>query len=78
FLDSGLMMQVEFDLDCLKRASGRDFSESEQDRIRKSQQQAVRWTFLGSGMVNENFLGSLERLSPAARARVEQVAPAFC
>ncbi len=78
FLDSGLMMQVEFDIDCLKRATNREFTEAEQDQIRKAQQQAVRWTFLGSGMVNENFLGTLERLSPAARNRVEQVAPAFC
>ena len=29
-------------------------------------------------MTHGNFLGTLERLGPAARARVEEVAPAFC
>jgi hypothetical protein len=78
FLESGLMQQVEFDIESLKRSMSRELSEDEQEKIRKVQQQAMRWTFLGSGMTHENFLSTLGKLSPAARARVEQVASAFC
>jgi hypothetical protein len=78
FLDGGLMQQVEFDLDSFKRAIGRRLSDSEQDKIRKSQQKAVRWTFLGSGMINENFLATLGRLHPGSRTRVEQLASTLC
>jgi|SRR5262245_13242732 len=31
------------------------------------QHQALRWTFLGSGMTHANFLSTQERLSPALR-----------
>ncbi len=78
FLDSGLMQQVEFDLESLSRATGRILSESEQEQVRKAQQKAMRWTFLGSGLTHEKFLGTLERLHPSARARIEEITPAFC
>jgi hypothetical protein len=42
------------------------------------QRRANRWTYLDSGMTHPNFLATLERLAPEARARVEQIAPAFC
>jgi hypothetical protein len=38
----------------------------------------MRWTFLGSAMRNEGFLDTLGEVSSAGRARIEQVAPAFC
>ena len=47
-------------------------------QMRTIQHQALRWTFLGSGMTHENFLTTLERLSPAAYEQIIQVAPAFC
>lgn len=77
FLDGGLMQQVEFDLESLKRSIGRELSEGEQGKIRQVQQRATRWTFLGSGMTHPNFLATLNKLHPAAKARVEQIAPAF-
>lgn len=76
-LDGGLMKQVEFDLDCFQRATGRVLTESERERFMNVQRQATRWTFLGSGMTHENFLATLGGLRPAARQRVEQLAPAF-
>ena len=39
---------------------------------------SLRWTFLGSAMRNDGFLNCLGAASPAARARIEQAAPAFC
>lgn len=78
FLDRGLMNQVNLDLESLIRATGRRLSESEKKEFEKIQLRANRWTYLGSGMTHENFLGTLERILPAARQRIEMIAQAFC
>lgn len=44
----------------------------------EAQHQAMRWTFLGSGMTHPKFLASVEGIDPAARREVEKMAPAFC
>ena len=76
-IDSGLTQQVEFDLDAFMRATGSELNEKEKVQFRQAQLQANRWTYLGSGMTHEQFLATLGDLSPAARKRVEEVAPAF-
>jgi len=76
-LDSGLMKQVEFDLDSFERATGRVLGEAEREEFLAVQRQATRWTFLGSGMTHENFLATLGSLRPAAREHVEKMALAF-
>jgi len=76
-LDGGLQQQVAFDLDAFQRASARVLTEAERDELMAVQRQATRWTFLGSGMTQANFLASVEALRPAARARIEEMAPAF-
>lgn len=78
FIDGGLKQQVEFDLESFERATGRQLTESEREQFMEAQQKANRWTYLGSGMTHPNFLATLESLQPAARPRIEQVAPAFC
>lgn len=77
-LDSGLTQQVGLDLDALARATGRRLTAGERDRFVAVQRQALRWTFLGSGMTHPNFLLTLGELCPAARTRIEQISPAFC
>lgn len=77
-IDAGLTQQVEFDLDAFTRATGRVLNEKEQDQFRRVQLQANRWTYLGSAMTHERVLATLESLSPAARRRIEEIAPAFC
>jgi hypothetical protein len=77
-IDGGLKQQVEFDLEAFERATARTLSEEEREEFRRVQLAANRWTYLGSGMRHENFLSSLERLSPEARARIESIAQAFC
>jgi hypothetical protein len=77
-LDGGLKQQVDFDLDAFTRATGRELNEEEKDQFLRTQLQANRWTYLGSGMTHERFLATLGGLSPAARKRIEEVAPAFC
>lgn len=78
FMDNGLRMQTQFDLEAFERATNRKLIYSERARFLEIQHQANRWTYIGSGMVHQNFLGTLERLQPAARKRIEQIAPAFC
>jgi hypothetical protein len=76
-LDGGLMQQVEFDLEALQRATGRMLNEEEKAQFRAVQQQATRWTFLGTGMTHPEFLATLDLLRPGARAKIEAIAPAF-
>lgn len=78
FLDAGLRQQTEFNLDSLQRSTGRVLTDSEREEFLTKQHQAMRWTFLGSGMTHANFQATLEKLSPSLRKRVEEVAPVFC
>lgn len=78
FLDNGLKQQVEFDLESWSRATGRTLTPSEAQTFREVQLRANRWTYLGSGMTHENFLAALENIQPAARKKIESIAPSFC
>jgi hypothetical protein len=78
FLDTGLRQQTLFDLEALELATGRTLNDDEREVFITVQHQANRWTYIGSGMVHPKFLSSLERLSPAQRKRIEEIAPAFC
>ena len=77
FLDGGLGQQVELDIGNFERATGRMLGNADRRRLKEVQHQAMRWTFLGSGMTHPRFLGTLERITPAARRQVEELAPAF-
>jgi len=77
-LDGGLQQQVAFDLAAFERASGRRLTDPERERLGAVQRQAVRYTFLGSGMTHANFLATVEALNPAARAHIESITPQFC
>ncbi len=76
-IDGGLRQQVEFDMQSFQRATGRVLNGAEQDRFRSVQTQAIRWTYLGSGMTHPKFLETVGELSPAARANIQEMAPAF-
>jgi hypothetical protein len=77
-IDGGLQKQVDLDLESFTRATGRRLTGEEREQFAGVQLQANRWTYLGTGMTHENFLGTLESLKPAAREKIEQVSPAFC
>ena len=77
-IDGGLRQQVEFDMQSLQRVSRRTLTQDEQERFRSIQIQAIRWTFLGSGMTHPKFLTTVAQLSPAARDRIQEMAGAFC
>lgn len=78
FLDNGLRMQTQLDLEAFERATDRKLIASERARFLEVQHQANRWTYIGSGMTHPNFLATLGNLSPAERTRIEQIAPTFC
>ena len=75
FLDDGLKTQAGFNLDALEKAIGRKLEN--RDEILAQQHQAARWTYIGSGMVHERFVGTLESLSPNAARRIAEAAPVF-
>lgn len=78
FVDNGLAEQTKLDLISLETAIGRTLSPAQRERFIEVQHQAMRWTFLGSAMRNEGFLDALGEVSSAGRARIEEVAWAFC
>jgi len=78
FLDNGLQAQAGFNLDAFERATGRVLDEEEREALTFQQHQAMRWTYLGSGMVHPKFMATLAAISPVARDRIAAVAPAFC
>ena len=75
FLDNGLKAQAEFNMAALERAIGRTVDN--RDAIIAQQHQAGRWTYIGSGMVHERFIATLESMSPRAAARIAEAAPLF-
>ena len=77
FLDKGLAVQASMNLDSFEGATGRRLSVRERRALQGQQHQALRWTYLGSGMVHPKFTASLDAISPAARERIAAVAPAF-
>jgi hypothetical protein len=77
FLDKGLEAQAGMDLDALERAAGRTFTHEERKEILGVQHQALRWTYIGSGLAHPQFRAALDRLGHGARARLDAVAPVF-
>jgi hypothetical protein len=78
FLDGGLGQQVAFDVTSFERAAGRSLGAAERAGLIASQKQAMRWTFLGSGMTHPRFLQTIEAIAPGARAEIEKIAPEYC
>ena len=75
FLDSGLQAQATFNLDALEKVLGRKLDDRK--AIEAQQHQAARWTYIGSGMVHERFIASLNAMSPNAAKRMAEAAPMF-
>ena len=76
--DGAFKQQAEMNTDALERSTGRKLSAKEREALVAQQHQALRWTFIGTAMTHPEFLATLGSLAPAARARIEAVAPAFC
>ena len=77
FLDGGLRQQTLFNLEAFERATDRRLTDAERQELAAQQHQALRWTYLGSGMTHPNFTASLEAMSLSARDRIAEIAPVF-
>jgi hypothetical protein len=78
FLNQGFSQQARFDLDTLQRVIGRQLDAAATARFLAVQHQALRWTFLGSGMTHPKFLATLGALGGDLRARIERIAATLC
>lgn len=78
FLDEGLKQQTIFDLEAFERATGRKLSDAEREEFISVQHQSNRWIYLGTGMTHPKFTETLNILSPASKARLDEIAPVFC
>jgi len=76
-LDGGLQQQVKFDSVALERASGRHLTDDERATLETQQLRSYRWTFLVSGLEQNNFARAIEDLSPSGHERVNATAYAL-
>jgi hypothetical protein len=78
FIDNGLKAQVDMNLAAFEQATGRVLTAAERETLAQDQHQALRWTYIGSGMTHPKFVETLAAISPTDGARVAAIAPAFC
>ncbi len=76
-LEGGLQQQVKFDLDAFELAIGRKLPAEQRERVGAAQLLSYRWTFLVSGLEQENFTKSVQALSSAGLERVRATARAL-
>jgi hypothetical protein len=77
FLDGGFAAQAELNIRAFERATKAVLTAEHRAELLAQQHQALRWTYLGSGMIHPKFTATLAALSPAARDRIAAAAPAF-
>ena len=77
FLNGGFMMQAQLDRESLARATGRTFTEAEQQEIQAIQEQSYQWTFIGSGISHGKFVQTFSQFGPIAQARLTQIAEKY-
>jgi hypothetical protein len=74
FFDTGCRQQAKFNLDALEAVHGPKASEADRLELLARQHQALRWTYLGSGLVHEKFRATLGALSQNQLARIDALA----
>jgi hypothetical protein len=78
FFDIGCQQQAKFNAQALERAALRKLPAKQRAALIEQQHQALRWTYLGSGLVHKQFRTTLGALSPAELARIDAISPQFC
>ncbi|HVJ01088.1 MAG TPA: diiron oxygenase [Sphingomonas sp.] len=78
FLDGGCKAQAALNLAAFEAVSGHVLDDVDREAFLAVQHQALRRTYLGSGMTHPRFRATIGAVSPAALARIDAVAPAFC
>lgn len=78
FLNSGLMMQVQLDIDSLARATKRSFTQAEKQEIQTVQERSYRWTFIGSGIAHARFAETFNLFEASQQARLFITTERYC
>jgi hypothetical protein len=78
FLDVTFRTQAKYNLAALERAISRRLSTADRDALIDQQHQALRWTYLGSGLRHEKFRAAIGGLSVTQLNRIDAAAPNFC
>jgi len=76
-IDQGLRQQAEFDAEAFIAATGRSFYGDERSLYVNTQHQAMRYTFIGSGMNHPQFMESVARICPDACVQVRSAAHVY-
>ena len=78
FIDQGIKQQSEFNVQAFIDATGKNLSHGERQEMVDAVVKGMRWTYLGTGMTHPNFLSTVEKIKPEAKAQILAMAPAFC
>jgi hypothetical protein len=73
-VDGLLAQQIELDINALERATGRSFSDENEDDIRAHQRRAYRWTFLVSGLEHPNFVRIVAEVTDSGSDKIAAAA----
>ncbi len=76
-LEGGLQQQAKYDLAAFELAIGRKLPVAQAASVSAAQLRSYRWTFLVSGLEQENFAKAVSELSPAGLERVRATARAL-
>jgi hypothetical protein len=77
FFDGGFKQQAELDLASFEQAARRMLTMEQRAKFLEVQHQALRWTYLGTALSNDNFLSAIGAISPKSRQRFEEAAAVF-
>lgn len=77
FFEGGTGAQAQLDLEAFERATGRTLSAQQRETFVAQQHQALKWTYIGTGMLHPRFLETLDVIAPGVRARVEALAASY-
>ncbi|WP_375205569.1 hypothetical protein [Hyphococcus sp.] len=78
FLDGKLKQQTVFDLATFERAAGRALNGEDRADFLRVQHQAMRWSFIGSGLSHPTMRAMLEKMSPAGADAAATTTLSFC
>jgi hypothetical protein len=76
-IDGLLAQQAALDVESLRRATGRPFTDAERAEIAASLQRGYRWTFIVSGLTHPTFMKIVAELTEQGPSRIAAAATAL-
>lgn len=78
FLNEGLMMQLQLDIESLARATRRTFTDVEQQEIQIVQQGSYQWTFISSGITHPKFVEVFKQFDLMRQEQLAELSKLYC